>query len=201
MLHQLGPDAVSTQTGTSRDSGIHLFSIFLELITLVGDGHLFTKDDMQIHKFKASLFGLATESIKLLDARGNGVAKIMKNFLILAILLLASGFANAQCKVYSGASGYTVAARVENGKVYSGPSGYSVVARFENGKVYSGSSGYNVTARVEGNKIYGGSSGYNVIGRIDGDKIYLGATGYKVAARSEGCGGMSFAAAAAAFCL
>jgi hypothetical protein len=107
----------------------------------------------------------------------------MKNFLILSIVLLGSGFANAECKVYSGSSGYTV------------------VARFENGKVYSGSSGYTVIARIDGTKIYGGSSGYNVIGRIDGEKIYFGSSGYKVAARSEGCGGMSFAAAAAVCCL
>jgi hypothetical protein len=125
----------------------------------------------------------------------------MKKKWMLTILFLNLGFANAQCKVYSGSTGYAVAARVEVGKVYSGSSGYNVVARFENGKVYSGSSGYTVMARVEGNKIYGGSSGHNVIGRIDGDKIYLGSTGYKVAARSEGCGGMSFAAAAAACCL
>ena len=171
------------------------------MTTLVGGGLTFTLDNLQNSKSKASLFGSVTEPIKFLDARDNSVAQKMKNFLILATLLLASGFANAQCKVYSGASGYTVAARVENGKVYSGSSGYTVAARFENGKVYSGSSGYTVTARVEGNKIYGGPSGYNVIGRIDGDKIYLGATGYKVAARSEGCGGMSFAAAAAACCL
>ena len=64
----------------------------------------------------------------------------MKNLFILTIALLISGFANAQCKVYSGSSGYTVAARVEDGKVYSGSSGYTVVARFENGKVYSGAS-------------------------------------------------------------
>ncbi len=44
-------------------------------------------------------------------------------------------------------------------------------------------------------------SGQQVIGQIDGDKIYPVSTGYKVAARSEGCGGMSFAAAAAACCL
>lgn len=125
----------------------------------------------------------------------------VKNSLILTILFLMSGFANAQCKVYSGSTGYTVAARVEDGKVYSGPSGYAVVARFENSKVYSGSSGYSVMARIEGDKIYGGSSGYDVIGRIEGEKIYLGSTGYKVAARSAGCGGMSFAAAAAACCL
>ena len=126
---------------------------------------------------------------------------LMKSLMMLAFVALSLGFANAQCKVYSGSTGYTVAARVDGGKVYSGPSGFTVVARFENGKVYSGSSGYNVMARVEGNKIYGGSSGHNVIGRIDGDKVYLGSTGYKVAARSEGCGGMSFAAAAAACCL
>ena len=134
--------------------------------------------------------------------QANGFMRdLMKSLMMLAFVGLSLGFANAQCKVYSGSTGYTVAARVENGKVYSGPSGFTVVARFENGKVYSGSTGYTVMARVEGNKIYGGSSGHNVIGRIDGDKIYLGSTGYKVAARSEGCGGMSFAAAAAACCL
>jgi len=56
-------------------------------------------------------------------------------------------------------------------------------------------------ARVDGLKIYGGSSGYNVIGRIEGQKCYLGSSGYTVAARSEGCGGMSFAAGAAAAAL
>jgi len=137
----------------------------------------------------------------LRHVKGHFIKKKMKNLFILTIVLFASGFANAQCKVYSGSSGYKVAARAEDGKVYSGSSGYTVVARFENGKVYSGSSGYTVIARIDGTKIYGGSNGYNVIGRIDGEKIYFGSSGYKVAARSAGCGGMSFAAAAAACCL
>ena len=63
--------------------------------------------------------------------------KRMKNLLILVTMLMAFGFANAQCKVYSGSSGWNVGDRVENGKVYSGSSGWSVIARFENGKVYS----------------------------------------------------------------
>ena len=108
---------------------------------------------------------------------------------------------NSMCKIYSGSSGYTVAGRVDNGKVYSGSSGYTVVARFDGQKVYSGSSGYNVLARVDGQKIYAGSSGYSVLGRIDGQKVYMGSSGYTVAGRSEGCGGMSFAAGAAALVL
>ena len=107
----------------------------------------------------------------------------------------------SMCKIYGGSSGYSVIARVENGKVYSGSSGYTVIARIEGTKIYSGSSGYTVLARVDGQKIYGGSSGYSVIGRIDGMKCYSGSSGYTVAARSEGCGGMSFAAGAAAAAL
>jgi len=107
----------------------------------------------------------------------------------------------SMCKIYGGSSGYSVIARVENGKVYSGSSGYTVIARIDGTKIYSGSSGYTVLARVDGQKIYGGSSGYSVIGRIDGMKCYSGSSGYTVAARSEGCGGMSFAAGAAAAAL
>jgi hypothetical protein len=90
---------------------------------------------------------------------------------------------NSMCKIYSGSSGYTVAGRVDNGKVYSGSSGYAVVARFD------------------GQKVYSGSSGYNVLARVDGQKVYMGSSGYTVAGRSEGCGGMSFAAGAAALVL
>ena len=98
----------------------------------------------------------------------------MKNLFLVAGLCIST-FAAAQCKVYSGASGYKVAARVENGRVYLGASGYQVAARFENGRIYSGASGYTVIARVEGDKIYSGNSGYDVIGRISGDKVYQGA--------------------------
>lgn len=38
------------------------------------------------------------------------------------------------CKIYGGSSGYTVVARVENGKVYSGSSGYTVIARIDGTK-------------------------------------------------------------------
>ena len=96
----------------------------------------------------------------------------MKNLLILASMLFTFSFVNAQCKIYSGSSGYNVVARVENGKVYSGSSGYNVIARIDETKTYSGSSGYNVLARVDGLKIYGGFSGYNVIGRLDGQKCF-----------------------------
>ena len=74
----------------------------------------------------------------------------MKKIILMAFFLMNLNLLSAQCKVYSGSSGYTVAARVENGKVYSGSSGYTVIARFENGKVYSGSSGYTVVGRGEG---------------------------------------------------
>ena len=49
----------------------------------------------------------------------------MKKIFILFATLLTFNLVNAQCKVYSGSSGYNVAARVENGKVYSGSSGYT----------------------------------------------------------------------------
>ena len=125
----------------------------------------------------------------------------LKDRWIFIFLFFISSFAHGQCKVYSGSTGYHVAARVDSGRVFSGARSYRVLARLENGKLYSGRSGYTVIARIEGNKIYGGSSGYNIIGRIDGDKIYFGSTGYKIAARNEGCGCMSFAAAAASCCL
>ncbi|NBV84891.1 MAG: hypothetical protein EBS01_01195 [Verrucomicrobia bacterium] len=104
-------------------------------------------------------------------------------------------------KVYSGSSGYEIAARVEDGKVYSGSSGYTVAARIDGNRIYAGASGYTVLARFEGGKIYAGASGYTVIGRIEGLTVYRGSSGYTVACRGEGTGGMSLAAAAAALCL
>ena len=88
----------------------------------------------------------------------------MKNLLILATMLLAFGYANAQSKLYS-TSEYGGSARqvgkFENGKIYS-TSEYGGSARqvgkIEGGKVYS-TSEYGGSARQVGKFEGGNASG------------------------------------------
>ena len=90
----------------------------------------------------------------------------MKNLLILATMLLTFGFANAQCRIYSGK--------------YS--SGGSPVGYVDGARIYSGkySSGGTPVGYIDGNRVYSGkySSGGTPVGY------------------GEGCGQRSLAAAA-----
>ena len=63
----------------------------------------------------------------------------MKQFLLIATMLLTFGFANAQCKIYRGDSNYwrDQIATYADGKVYKGDSNYwrDQVATISNGKI------------------------------------------------------------------
>ena len=110
----------------------------------------------------------------------------MKQFILLATMLLTFSLVNAQTKVYKGTSSYSsdVICNLNNSKVYKKTSSYSsdVICNVSGSKVYKGTSSYSsdVLYNVSDGKVYKGTSSYSsdIVMTIKDGKIYKGTSTY-----------------------
>ena len=84
----------------------------------------------------------------------------MKQIILIAIMILSIGFANAQTKVYKGTSSYSsdVICNLNNDKVYKKTSSYSsdVICNVSGKKIHKGTSSYSsdVLYNISDGKVY-----------------------------------------------